>query len=80
MWLQVVLNGKSVQDYPVNAGIPQGSILGPMLFLLYINGLPDNVVCNIVIYADDTALYSKCDQTSDWWQQLKLASQLECDL
>ena len=63
--LRVVLDGKSSQEYPVNAGVPQGSILGPTLFLLYINDLPDDVICNIAIYANDTTLYSKCDQTSD---------------
>ena len=73
---QVVLNGKSSQEYPVNAGVPQGSILGPTLFLLYINDLPDDVICNIAIYADDTTLYSKCNQASDLWQQLELASEL----
>ena len=66
----VVLDGKSSQEYPVNAGVPQGSILGLRLFLLYINDLPDDVICNIAIYADDTTLYSKCNQTSDLWQQL----------
>ena len=50
---------------------------GPTLFLLYINDLPDDVICNIAIYADDTTLYSKCDQASDLWQQLELASELE---
>ena len=61
----MILDGKSSQEYPVNAGVSQGSILGPSLFLLYINDLLDNVICNIAIYADDTTLYSKCDQASD---------------
>ena len=79
-WLQVVLDGKSSQKYPVNAGVPEGSILGPTLFLLYINDLPDDVICNIATYANDTTLYSKCDQAFDLWQQLELASELESDL
>ena len=78
--LLVVLDGKSSQEYPVNAGVPEGSILGPTLFLLYINVLPDNVICDIAIYADDTTLYSKCDQASDLCQRLELASELESDL
>ena len=78
--LQDVLDGKSLQKYPVNAGVPQGSILGPTLFLLYINDLPDDVICNIAIYVDDTTLYSKFDWASDLWQQLELASELESDL
>ena len=63
--LQVVLDGKSSQEYPVNAGVHQGSILGPTFFVLYINDLPGNVICDIAIYADDTTLYSKCDRASD---------------
>ena len=78
--LRAVLDEKSLQEYPVNAGIPQGSILGLTLFLLYFNDLPDDVICNIAIYADDTTLYSKCDQTSDLWQKLELPSELESDL
>ena len=73
--LRVVLDGKSSQEYPVNAGVPQSSILGLTLFLLYINDLPD-FICNIAIYADDTGLCSKCDGVSDVWQQLELASEL----
>ena len=60
--LRVVL--KSSQEYPVNAGVPQGSIPGETLFLLHINNLPDDVVCNIAIYAHNTTLCSKCDQAS----------------
>ena len=78
--LRVVLDGKSSQEYPVNASVPQGSILDPTLFLVYINDLPDDAICNIAIYADNTTLYSKCDQASDLWQQLELASKLESDL
>ena len=74
------LDGKSLQEYSVNAGFPQGSILDPTLFLLYISDLPDNVICNIAIYADDATLYSKCDWAFDLWQQLELAFELESDL
>ena len=72
----VVLDGKSSQEYPVNAGVPQGSILGFTIFLLQINGLSDDVIWNIAIYADDTTFYSKCNQASDLWQQLELVSEL----
>ena len=58
---------KSSQEYPVNAGVPQVSILGHTLFVLSMNNLPDGAICNIAIYADDTTLYSKCDKASDLW-------------
>ena len=79
----MTLNGsgwKSSQEYPVNGRVPQGSILGPAIFLLYINDLPDDIICDIGIYADDTTIYSKCDWASDLWQQLELASELEFNL
>ena len=76
----MVQDWKSSQEYPVNDGVPQGFVLGPVLSLLYINDLPDDVICQIAIYADDTTVYSNCDQASDLCQQLELASKLESDL
>jgi hypothetical protein len=43
---------------PVTSGIPQGSVLGPVLFVLYINDLPDVVKSNIIMFADDTKVYN----------------------
>ena len=61
--LRVVLDGKFSQEYPVNVAVPQGSILGPTFLLLYINDFPDDVICDIVICADDSTLYCKCDRS-----------------
>ena len=61
----MVLDGKYSQEYPANAVVLQRSILGPTLFLLYINDLSDDVICNITIYVDNSTLYSKCDQAFD---------------
>ena len=76
----MLLDGKSSQEYPVIAGVPQGSVLGPTIFILYINDLPHDVICNIAICADDTTLFSKFGQASDLCQQLELVSELESDL
>ena len=54
----VVLNGQSSSWTNVKTGVPQGSILGPMLFLLYINDLADGLSSNTKRFADDTSLFS----------------------
>ena len=74
--LRKVLDGKGSEEYLVNAGVPQGSILFVTLFILHINDLPDNVMCDNAIFVDDTTLYSKCDQASgnnlNWLLNLNL--------
>ena len=55
---RVVLNGQTSSWSPVLAGVPQGSILGPLLFLVYINDLPDGLKSNAKLFADDTSLFT----------------------
>ena len=82
-WIRVALDGKSTRKYPVNAVVhlPQLPLYSwSWLFLLYKNYLFDDVNCKIVIYTDNTTLYSKCGWASDLWQQLEMAAELEFDL
>ena len=53
-----MLNGKNSFWTNVHAGVPQGIILGPLLFLIYVNDLSDNLTSNVKLFADDTSLFS----------------------
>ena len=55
---RVLLNGQNSPWAPVLAGVPQGSILGPLLFLIYINDLPNGLKANAKLFADDTSLFT----------------------
>ena len=55
--LRVALEGQSSPTRYINSGVPQGSDLGPTLFLVYINDLPDKVLSQLAMYADDSTLY-----------------------
>ena len=56
--MKVVLDGQSSTVFNINAGVPQGSVLGPTLFLVFINDLPDEALSLIGIYADHSTVYS----------------------
>ena len=53
----VVLNGSVSNYYIVESGVHQGSVLGPLLFLIYINDLENNIKSNIKFFADDTMIF-----------------------
>ena len=56
---RVVLNGQESDWEDLHSGVPQGSVLGPLLFLIYINDLTDNITSNIKLFADDSSLFAR---------------------
>jgi hypothetical protein len=63
---RVLIEGQSLQTSPVCSGVPQGSVIGPLMFLLFINDLPDYVKsCNVRLFADDSVLYRRIHRASD---------------
>ena len=66
--------------FPSMSWYPQGPVLDPTLFLLFINDLPDHVISQLAIYADDSMLYSCLGKTDDLFDMVELAANLEFDL
>ena len=62
---RVVIPGASSDWAYIQAGVPQGSILGPLLFLLYINDIVVNINANVKLFADDTSLYLIVDDPNE---------------
>ena len=62
---QVVLDGHASDPDPVLSGVPQGSVLGPVLFLIFINDLPDNIRSSVRHFTDDCVLYRKIHSLQD---------------
>ena len=71
---RVTVLSKTSDTLPVGSGIPQVSILGPMLFLIYVNNLPDSVLTShVVMFSDDTKTYKQIKSQED-------AAYLQADL
>ena len=67
---RVVVNGKTSELENVNAGVPNGSILGLLIFLIYVNHLSDGITSLLKLFADDTSLFSVIQNKNDSVSQL----------
>ena len=78
---RVVLNGSFSEHSSIESGVPQGSVLGPLLFLIYINDLERNIKSNIIFFADDTMLFStvlsRVEMVPEYMSMLKSANSME---
>ena len=61
----MVVDGKTSDTAEVMSGVPQGTVLGPMLFLMYINDIAENINSNIRLFADDCVVYRQIDSPQD---------------
>ena len=61
----VSVNGSHSNPQPVTSGVPQGSVLGPVLFLLYMNNITDNIKSEIRLFADDSVIYREINDQQD---------------
>jgi len=66
---RVVIEGEKSVIIKVESGVPQGSVLGPSLFLFYINGMPDNITSTVRLFADDTIAYLTVSSDSNTLQE-----------
>ena len=63
--MNVVVEGEHSESAPVESGVPQGTVLGPLMFLCHINDLPDTVKSQVRLFADDCLLYRQIKSQTD---------------